>query len=86
MNIKYNDNLKNIKLSMIEEAKKMLPLSYSLSDGDSTWTVYVNNEGIVEVEGYAEEIGIYIGKSIEDLNLSDIALLIDSNLENHYAK
>lgn len=84
--MKYNENLNNIKNSLIEEAKKMLPLSYVLTEGDGFWSIYVDNEGQVESDGYAQQSGVYIGKSIEDLSLSDIALLIDNQLENNYGK
>lgn len=84
--MKYNDNLKSIKNDLITEAKKMLPLSYEICESDSFWSVHVDKEGKVETEGYAQESGVYIGKSIEDLSLSDIALLIDTKLENRYGK
>lgn len=84
--MKYNENLKTIKANLIEEAKKMLPLSYEVCEADSFWSVHVDKEGKVEADGYAQESGIYIGKSIEDLSLSDIALLIDNKLETRYAE
>lgn len=84
--MKYSENLENIKTDLIKEAKKMLPLSYQMSEADGFWSVYVNNDGKVEAEGYAEDSGIYIGKSIEDLSLSDIALLIDNKLEINNGK
>lgn len=83
--MKYSDNLKSIKNELIQEAKKMLPLSYEVSEADGFWSVHVDSEGKIATEGYAQESGVYIGKSIEDLSLSDIALLIDTKLENEYA-
>lgn len=84
--MKYNDNLKSIKDELIVEAKKMLPLSYEVSDADNFWSVHVDKEGNVETDGYTLQSGVYIGKSIEDLSLSDIALLIDTKLENIHGK
>ena len=83
--MKYSDNLSSIKSNLVEEAKKLLPLSYNMTEADGFWSVYVDDSGKVEAEGYAQESGIYIGKSIEDLSLSDIALLIDNKLGNEYA-
>jgi len=84
--MKYSENLKTIKADLIVEAKKMLPLSYEVCEADSFWSVHVDEEGKVEADGYAQDSGIYIGKSIEDLSLSDIALLIDTKLETRYAE
>lgn len=84
--MKYSQRLETIKADLVEEAKKMLPLSYEMCEADSFWSVHVDKEGKVEADGYAQDSGIYIGKSIEDLSLSDIALLIDTKLENRYGE
>lgn len=81
----YNENLKKIKSNLVEEAKRMLPLSYSKCEADGFWSVEVDEKGTVESDGYAKDSGIYIGKSIDELSLSDIALLIDTKLGNEYA-
>lgn len=81
----YSNSLQEIKKSLIKEAKKMLPLNYSKTEADGFWSIDVNEKGMVDSDGYAKDSGVYIGKSIDDLSLSDIALLIDNKLGNQYA-
>ena len=81
----YSNSLQEIRKNLITEAKKMLPLGYSKTEADGFWSVEVNEKGVVDSDGYAKDSGVYIGKSIDELSLSDIALLIDTKLGNLYA-
>jgi hypothetical protein len=81
----YSESLQEIRKNLIHEAKKMLPLNYCKNEADGFWSVDVNENGIVDSDGYAKDSGVYIGKSIDELSLSDIALLIDNKLGNEYA-
>ena len=84
-NEKYQGNLADVRNNLLNEAKKLLPLTYSLQnpklENETFWSILVDKSGNVESDGYAKESGVYIGKSIDDLSLSDLALLVDNKLD-----